>query len=146
MYSQVNYFSPKTEGIYFVLLSKIFPHENNFFLLLQAKKWHERQLDMALSTRDRIGEGRACSNLGIVYQLLGEHDAALKLHQAHLNITRALQDRAGMGRAYGNIGNAYSAMGFYEQVNLIFVIYIGMIFHAVDYIFSCFPYSGYQIP
>lgn len=38
----------------------------------QAKQWHERQLDVALSTRDKVGEGRACSNLGIVYQLLGE--------------------------------------------------------------------------
>lgn len=100
---------------------------------------------MALSTRDRIGEGRACSNLGIVYQLLGEHDAALKLHQAHLNITRALQDRAGMGRAYGNIGNAYSAMGFYEQVNSICVINIGGILNTVDYISFCFCNTGYQI-
>lgn len=74
---------------------------------------------MALSSKDRVGEGRACSNLGIVYQLLGEHDAALKLHQAHLSIARQLQDRAGMGRAYGNIGNAYSAMGYYEQVRVL---------------------------
>lgn len=66
--------------------------------------------------KDRVGEGRACSNLGIVYQLLKEHDAALKLHQAHLSIARALNDKAGMGRAYGNIGNAYSAMAYYEQV------------------------------
>ena len=65
--------------------------------------------------RPQVAEGRACSNLGIVYQLMGHHDAALKLHQAHLNIARLLQDRAGMGRAYGNIGNAYSAMGYYEQ-------------------------------
>lgn len=84
--------------------------------MFQAKKWHERQLDMALGTRDKVGEGRACSNLGIVYQLLGEHNAALKLHQAHLNIAKAFQDRAGMGRAFGNMGNAHSAMGFYEQV------------------------------
>ena len=63
-----------------------------------------------------MAEGRACSNLGIVYHLLGEHQAALKLHQAHLTIARALSDRAGMGRAYGNIGNAYSALGYYEQV------------------------------
>lgn len=63
-----------------------------------------------------MGEGRACSNLGIVYQLLGDNDAALKLHQAHLSIARILQDKAGMGRAYGNIGNAYSDLGFYEQV------------------------------
>lgn len=39
----------------------------------QAKYWHERQLDMALATRDKVGEGRACSNLGIVYQLLGKY-------------------------------------------------------------------------
>ena len=85
-------------------------------LFPQAKRWHERQLDMALSTRDKMGEGRACSNLGIVYQLLGDNDAALKLRQAHLSIARVLQDKAGMGRAYGNIGNAYSDLGFYEQV------------------------------
>lgn len=62
----------------------------------QAKKWHEKQLEMALAARDKIGEGRACSNLGIVYQLLGEHDHALKLHQAHLAISRQLQDKVMM--------------------------------------------------
>ena len=60
-------------------------------------------------------KGHACCNLGIVYQLMGHHGAALKLHQAHLNIARLLQERAGMGCAYENIGNAYSAMGYYEQ-------------------------------
>ena len=70
-----------------------------------------------------MAEGRACSNLGIVYQLLGDHDAALKLHQAHLNIARTLHDRAGMGRAFGNIGNAYSASGFYEQVGIIVLVF-----------------------
>jgi len=59
----------------------------------QAKKYHEKQLEMALAARDKVGEGRACSNLGIVYQLLGEHDHALKLHQAHLTISRQLQDK-----------------------------------------------------
>lgn len=83
--------------------------------LQQAKLWHQRQLDVALTTKDKVAEGRACSNLGIVYQLLGDHDAALKLHQAHLSIARLLGDRAGMGRAYGNIGNAYNALGYYDQ-------------------------------
>jgi hypothetical protein len=40
--------------------------------LIQAKRWHERQLDIALAMKDKLGEGRACSNLGIVYQLLGK--------------------------------------------------------------------------
>jgi hypothetical protein len=30
-----------------------------------------------------VSEGRACSNLGIVFQLMGDHDAALKLHQVN---------------------------------------------------------------
>ena len=78
-----------------------------------------------------MAEGRACSNLGIVYQLLGDHDAALKLHQAHLNIARTLHDRAGMGRAFGNIGNAYSASGFYEQVGIYLLLPCTLfIFHA----------------
>lgn len=72
----------------------------------QAKKWHEKQLEVSLMARDKMGEGRAISNLGIVYQLIGDYDGALKLHQAHLNISRQLNDRAGMGRAYGNIGKA----------------------------------------
>ncbi|CAG2057615.1 unnamed protein product, partial [Timema podura] len=99
-----------------------------------AKRWHERQLDMALASRDKIGEGRACSNLGIVYQLLGEHNAALKLHQAHLSIAQALQDRAGMGRAYGNIGNAYSAMGYYEQA------------YNLEGYLKCVPIDGTSCP
>lgn len=73
-----------------------------------AKRWHERQLDMALSARDKVGEGRACSNLGIVYQLLGEYDSAMKLHQMHLIIARSLGDKGGMGRAYGKLFLLYS--------------------------------------
>jgi hypothetical protein len=33
-----------------------------------AQNWHEQQLDMALKTRDRVAEGRACSNLGTYYK------------------------------------------------------------------------------
>lgn len=52
-----------------------------------------RTCHIDICIRFQVGEGRACSNLGIVYQLLGEHDAALKLHQAHLSIARQLQVR-----------------------------------------------------
>ena len=33
--------------------------------IVQAKMWHEKQLDMALNTKDKVAEGRACSNLGM---------------------------------------------------------------------------------
>lgn len=41
--------------------------------LIQAKRWYERQLDVALTMKDKLDEGRACSNLGIVYHLLGNY-------------------------------------------------------------------------
>lgn len=40
--------------------------------LIQAKQWFERQLDIALAMKDKLGEGKSCSNLGVVYQLLGK--------------------------------------------------------------------------
>lgn len=58
----------------------------------QAKQWHERQLDVALATRDKIGEGRACSNLGIVYQLLGKTPPVkVGLELKHRNIRRRVR-------------------------------------------------------
>lgn len=62
-----------------------------------------------------MNEGRACSNLGTVYQMLGDFDGALKLHWSHLQIAKLLGDAAGMGRAYGNIGQCYSTLGKYDE-------------------------------
>jgi tetratricopeptide (TPR) repeat protein len=54
-----------------------------------AKSYHEKQLDNALETKDKVAEGRACSNLGIIYHQLGEHKSALKLHEVHLKIAKS---------------------------------------------------------
>ena len=37
--------------------------------IVQAKMWHEKQLDMALNTKDKVAEGRACSNLGMYVKI-----------------------------------------------------------------------------
>lgn len=44
------------------------------------------RISFANLIQDRVAEGRACSNLGIVFQLMGDHDAALKLHQVRCNL------------------------------------------------------------
>ena len=59
-----------------------------------AQNWHEKQLDMALKTRDKVAEGRACSNLGIVYQL------QVKKHE-NLIFLDFLSARKGRGRRGG---------------------------------------------
>lgn len=52
---------------------------------------------------------------GIIHQMKGEYEAALKFHKAHLAFAQELSDYAAQGRAYGNMGNAYHALGVYDQ-------------------------------
>lgn len=52
---------------------------------------------------------------GIIHQMKGEYEAALKLHKAHLSFAQELNDYAAQGRAYGNMGNAYHALSIYDQ-------------------------------
>ncbi|EFB22575.1 hypothetical protein PANDA_020279 [Ailuropoda melanoleuca] len=52
---------------------------------------------------------------GIIHQMKGDYDTALKLHKTHLCIAQELSDYAAQGRAYGNMGNAYNALGMYDQ-------------------------------
>lgn len=52
---------------------------------------------------------------GIIHQMKGEYEAALKLHKAHLSFAQELSDYGAQGRAYGNMGNAYHALGVYDQ-------------------------------
>lgn len=52
---------------------------------------------------------------GIIHQMKGEYEAALKFHKAHLSLAQELSDYAAQGRAYGNMGNAHHALGVYDQ-------------------------------
>ncbi|KAB0364507.1 hypothetical protein FD754_008663 [Muntiacus muntjak] len=56
-----------------------------------------------------------CCFSGIIHQMKGDYDTALKLHKTHLCIAQELSDYAAQGRAYGNMGNAYNALGMYDQ-------------------------------
>lgn len=52
---------------------------------------------------------------GIIHQMKGEYETALKLHKTHLSIAQELNDYAAQGRSYGNMGNAYNALGAFDQ-------------------------------
>uniref|UniRef100_A0A3B5MNQ0 Tetratricopeptide repeat domain 28 n=1 Tax=Xiphophorus couchianus TaxID=32473 RepID=A0A3B5MNQ0_9TELE len=54
-------------------------------------------------------------SLGIIHQMKGDYETALKLHKTHLAIAQELNDYAAQGRAYGNMGNAYNALGAFDQ-------------------------------
>ncbi|TRY67988.1 hypothetical protein DNTS_035551 [Danionella cerebrum] len=68
--------------------------------LQRAQQYHTQQLAIAE---------------GIIHQMKGDYETALKLHKTHLSIAQELNDYAAQGRAYGNMGNAYNALGAFDQ-------------------------------
>ncbi|RXM96577.1 Tetratricopeptide repeat protein 28 [Acipenser ruthenus] len=63
----------------------------------------------------RDGNTAAMRSCGIIHQMKGDYETALKLHKTHLSIAQELSDYAAQGRAYGNMGNAFNALGIFDQ-------------------------------
>jgi tetratricopeptide (TPR) repeat protein/transcriptional regulator with XRE-family HTH domain len=60
---------------------------------------------------DRLAEGRALNNLGIVYSDLGDFPKAIGYYQQRLIIARAIGDRLGEGSTLNNLGLTYIDLG-----------------------------------
>ena len=73
-------------------------------------------LKLAKDLGDKIGEARACNNLGIAYDRLGYSKTAIYYHARQLEIAKELGDRAGEENAYGNLGNAHYKLGNFKTV------------------------------
>ena len=56
---------------------------------------------------DRVGEGRACRDLGYAYGCLGQFTKAIKFQKMDLNIALELDDPQNEAVAYGNLGITY---------------------------------------
>ncbi|XP_003381319.1 putative tetratricopeptide repeat-containing domain protein [Trichinella spiralis] len=63
---------------------------------------------------DRVGEGRACGNIGLAYHLLGDFKTAVQFHNERLQIAKEFGDKRAMRRAYSNLGNASVFLGELE--------------------------------
>lgn len=71
---------------------------------------------------DRIEEGRALNNLGVVHMIMGEPLTAISYYEQRLGLVREIGDRSGEGYTLCNLGNTYNylgettkAIGYYEQ-------------------------------
>ncbi|XP_022791436.1 tetratricopeptide repeat protein 28-like [Stylophora pistillata] len=82
---------------------------------LQTIADHERDLKIAKSVGDRVGEGRANENLGNYYDSIGDFKKAVEHHERHLNIAKELGDRTGEGVAYENVGKSYHRLGDFKK-------------------------------
>lgn len=62
--------------------------------------FHRDHLSIAKELGDRIGEGNAYGNLGIVYNSLADFEQAIACHEKHLRVAKEMEDRTGEGRVY----------------------------------------------
>lgn len=54
---------------------------------------------------DRLGEAKACGNLGNTLKVMGHFDEAIDWCQKHLAIAKELGDRVRMNQSYYSIPN-----------------------------------------
>ena len=85
-------------------------------------KYYEQALPIRRQVGDRAGEAATLSNIGVVYNSIGQLQQALKYHEQALPIRRQVGDRAGEATTLYNIGSVYrdtnqpsKAINSYEQ-------------------------------
>ncbi|KRY69162.1 G-protein-signaling modulator 2 [Trichinella pseudospiralis] len=83
-------------------------------LCLQSIEYYEMNLKLTQEMGDRVGEGRACGNIGLAYHLLGDFKTAVQFHNERLQIAKEFGDKRAMRRAYSNLGNASVFLGELE--------------------------------
>jgi len=73
--------------------------------------WSQAGLAAARRLEDRDAESVHLSNLGLVYNQMGEIRRAIEYYQQSLGIARELGNRKGEGIDLGNLGTAYHRLG-----------------------------------
>ena len=90
--------------------------------LKEAEDHYEEALLIGERIHDQEGKGKALGNIGLIYQVKGDLDRALKYHQGAFKIHNEafkihheIGFRKGEATALGNIGLIYQAKGDWDQ-------------------------------
>ena len=63
-----------------------------------ALEYHQQDLSVARAMGDKLGEAKACSNIGSALKALNQFDEAVACYRIHLDISRELQDKVKLFR------------------------------------------------
>ena len=78
-------------------LSAVYSQLGNAYFNFQdyhkALEYHQQDLSIARSMGDKLGEAKACSNIGSALKALNQFDEAVACYRIHLDISRELQDK-----------------------------------------------------
>ncbi|MEG4544280.1 CHAT domain-containing protein, partial [Microcoleus sp. Aus8_D2] len=76
-----------------------------------ALEYYSQSLPLTRAVGDRSREAVTLTNIGAVYDNLGEKQKALEYYSQSLPLTRALGDRSGEATILSNIGSVYNDLG-----------------------------------
>lgn len=96
-------------------LSALYSQLGNAYFYLEeyskALEYHKQDLTLARSMNDRLGEAKACGNIGSTLKSLGQFDESIACCRMQLDLARGLEDKVLESRALYNLGNVYHARG-----------------------------------
>ncbi len=82
---------------------------------MTAIEYYEQALLGFQEVGYKAGEGATLSNLGLVYEVLGEPEKAISYYEQSLEIRRLVGDKRGEGRTLDNLGLVYYGLGEPKQ-------------------------------
>jgi tetratricopeptide (TPR) repeat protein len=101
-------------------LSALYSQLGNAYYYLEdfskAIEYHRQDLTIARQMGDKLGEAKACGNIGSALKAMGQFDEAIACCRMQLDLARELGDRVLESRALYNLGNGYHSKG--KQVSL----------------------------
>ncbi len=80
--------------------------------IMEAVRMYEKAVSHAFSKSDRL---TAHTNLGNLYQAIGDYGRSVEMYDKTISLGRELQDYVSLGWAHGNIGNAYLGLSKREK-------------------------------
>ena len=81
----------------------------------EAMQLFQQALNIYREIKERVGEVKALTNMGLAYEALGKFDKAIELHLQSLAIAKETKDRRAEGASLINLGVVYRSLGNYPQ-------------------------------
>jgi CHAT domain-containing protein/Flp pilus assembly protein TadD len=84
-------------------------------LYVKAIALHQTRLTLARKAKDKISEAKTLSDLGVIYQALGESAKALKYQEQALSLARNVKAKSVESFVLGNLGIIYQSQRDYTK-------------------------------
>ena len=85
----------------------------------QAKKLHERSLEIFRALGDRLGAARQLNALGEIARYVGDYDRSIELHKESLSLRYEIDDKEGIAVSLRQLGVIARDRGQYQNARML---------------------------